>query len=377
MHTSRLSLAGAIILMLVGGLSAAAVAQDESPAPVTFVTGTVVEQYDHPGANDIYEGPPEDVRGWLVGAERYGVIEQVIEWSDPRLPPQHWMNMNLAFIFDPREAQGPPEGAMAVTTSNLLEGPEGSWRGTGRAVEGLDDRYSLYELTGEGAYDGLWAVLRMTPGADASGPLDQSYEGYIFEADPMVFPAQPESVTTEGMQTYPEERSTAVVAQDDVEAPSATHVTGTRLSTSMTSEPEEWEDGDVHYWRGVQTERTVEWSDPRLPSRFLVATNANWHALEDGAVGGFANAVRLVSDDGDWAGTEYALAEPESSVGLYVLTGSGAYEGLWAIFEGSLVMDADGNPVVDADGRVTNTYDGYIFESELPPMPDPIKPPAE
>jgi len=40
-------------------------------------------------------------------------------------------------------------------------------------------------------------------------------------------------------------------------------------------------------------------------------------------------------------------------------------------------MDADGNPVVDADGRVTNTYDGYIFESELPPMPDPIKPPAE
>ncbi len=185
-------------------LSATLAEQDEEPAPVTFVTGTVVEQYDHPGANTIVEGPPHEVGGWLVGAESYGVIEQVIEWSDPRLPSQHWMNMNLAFILDPREAQGPPEGAMAVTTSNLLEGPEGSWRGTGRAVEGLDHRYSLYELTGEGAYDGLWAVLRMTPGADASGPLDHSYEGYIFETDPMVFPAQPESVTTEGMQTFPE-----------------------------------------------------------------------------------------------------------------------------------------------------------------------------
>ena len=172
--------------------------------------------------------------------------------------------------------------------------------------------------------------------------------------------------------------SVAVVAQDEGEAPSATHVTGTQLSSSsMTAEPVEWEDGDVHYWRGVQTERTVEWSDPRLPSRFLKDANANWHVLGDGAVGAFAVAVRLVGEDGDWAGTEYALMAPESSVGLYVLTGSGAYEGLWAMLEGSLVVDADGNPVVDADNAVMSIFDGYIFESELPRMPDPIAPHAE
>ena len=167
--------------------------------------------------------------------------------------------------------------------------------------------------------------------------------------------------------------SVTIAAQDDGEAPSATHVTGTRLSTSMTSEPEEWEDGDVHYWRGVQTERIVEWSDPRLPSRVMFHSNGNWHVLGDGAVGAFAVAVRLVGEDGEWAGTEYALMAPESSVGLYVLTGSGAYEGLWAMLEGSLVVDADGDPVVDADNQVMSIYDGYIFESEMPPMPDPIE----
>ena len=146
----------------------------------------------------------------------------------------------------------------------------------------------------------------------------------------------------------------------------------------MTAEPVDWEDGGVHYWRGVRTERTVEWSDPRLPSRLLMDANANWYAHPDfEAVGAFAVAVRLVGEDGDWYGTEYALMAPESAMGLYVLTGSGAYEGLWAMLEGSLIVDADGDPVVDADNRVMSMYDGYIFESEMPPMPDPIEPPAE
>jgi len=201
MRTLRISLVGMVILGLVASLSVAASAQEDEPAPVTFVTGTVVEQFDHPGPSDLEEGPPDSVRGWWVSAESYGLIEQVIEWSDPRLPSRHWMNLDLTFVMK----ESPElEGALAVTTSNLLEGPEGSWRGTGRAIEDLDDRYSLYEFTGEGVYEGLWAVLRVTPGMDTSGPWDHSYEGYIFEADPMVLPAPPESVATAGMQTFPE-----------------------------------------------------------------------------------------------------------------------------------------------------------------------------
>jgi hypothetical protein len=186
-------------------LSPPAVAHVDEPAPVTLVTGTVVEQFEHPGPGDREEGPPDSVNGWMVSAEKYGVLEQVIDWSDPRLPARHWMNLDLTFVLKPSEEQGrAPEGALAVTTSNLLEGPEGSWRGTGRAIGDADDRYGMYELTGEGAYEGLWAVLRTTPGMDTSGPWDHSYEGYIFEADPMAFPEPPESVATTGIQMFPE-----------------------------------------------------------------------------------------------------------------------------------------------------------------------------
>ena len=145
MRTLRVFLAGVVILVSVTCLAVAVLAQAEEPAPVTFVTGTVVEQYDHPGANDLEEGPPDDVGGWFVGSESYGVVEQVIDWSDPRLPSRHWMNLELTYVM--KESQL-PEGAAATTTSNLLEGPEGSWRGTGWAIEDLDDRYSLYDLTG-------------------------------------------------------------------------------------------------------------------------------------------------------------------------------------------------------------------------------------
>ena len=41
MRTSWLSLVGSVILVLLGGSSVAVVAQDEEPAPITFVTGTV------------------------------------------------------------------------------------------------------------------------------------------------------------------------------------------------------------------------------------------------------------------------------------------------------------------------------------------------
>ena len=66
-----------------------------------------------------------------------------------------------------------------------------------------DERHSFYVLTGEGAYEGLSALLRgMTP-ADAQGFWDLAYEGYILEAELTPFPDEPVPVTTGGLQMYP------------------------------------------------------------------------------------------------------------------------------------------------------------------------------
>jgi hypothetical protein len=189
-----------VFMVLLAGSAVGVTAQSDEPAPVAFVTGTVMEQYHHFEGEERDEWEPAHVRGFDITSGRVGVIEQLIDWSDPRLPERQWMNLSYTLIAEPPDLTG---GAMVVTTSHLLVGPDGSWHGTGRAVEDEDDRYSLYELIGEEAYEGLFAVLRTTPGEDTHGPWEHSYEGYIFEADPLPVPAPPEPATSEGMQVFP------------------------------------------------------------------------------------------------------------------------------------------------------------------------------
>jgi len=197
-----------VAVALLAGSAVGVAAQSEEPAPVTFVTGTVVEQYDHIEVRDAALaaepalGEPRSVRGFEIipGEGVPFLVEQVVEWSDPRLPAEHWLNLDYYLVTKLPES---PEGAMAVVTSHLLEGSEGRWRGHGRAVEDDDDRYSLYELVGEGAYEGLFALLRGTPGKDTHGPWDHAYEGYIFEGELTAIPDGPVPVATEGMQSFP------------------------------------------------------------------------------------------------------------------------------------------------------------------------------
>jgi hypothetical protein len=203
MRTLRRSLAVTATLSLLASLPGASLAQEEEPAPVTVVTGTVVEQFDHieqEGWDERQEGGPRYVRGYEVVSGRGIVIEQDVDWSDPRLPRKHWVSLAYTIVYEPPEGG---EGAMVVSTSHLLEGADGSWRGTGRAVEDADDRFSQYALVGEGAYEGLYALIRGTPGMDTHGPWDHSYDGYIFEGELPLFPDPVEPVTTGGMQTFP------------------------------------------------------------------------------------------------------------------------------------------------------------------------------
>ena len=170
MRAMRPSLAVASSLVLCFGLATTATAQEE-PAPVTSVTGTVAEVYGY----DVYEEDASsldtyDIRGYEVMTQTGAPIREVVEWSDPRLPADLWLSLGYTLIWQ-GEDQWESDGAMSTAWQILLEDDEGRWRGTGRSVQAADEKYSLYELTGDGAYEGLSALLRGTPPDDMEAGL--------------------------------------------------------------------------------------------------------------------------------------------------------------------------------------------------------------
>ena len=186
MRTPLVALAGAITLALLGGLSAAVLAQKDAETPsATYVTGNAGSGFAAAGVG-CCGAPPGD----SVGND--AVWE--MEWSDPRLPSRMLLRHH-------REG-GPsthPDGvamAMQMASAVRLEGPDGDWVGTGWALawmwgseaEHEEEWVELLALEGEGAYEGLSATLTSTGHGGVPGP----YEGFIFEGDLPKWPDPPE-----------------------------------------------------------------------------------------------------------------------------------------------------------------------------------------
>ena len=173
MCTLQLSLAGALIMALLGGLGGAVLAQSESDTRVTVVTGTLVDQV----ADDSQlEFTSEDD----VNTGRGMRFVETYEWSDPRLPAVKTTILN--FNSYPGGEAG--RGVMSQTT-NRLDGPDGSWVGTATAMQFPDMRGIGQDIyIGEGAYEGHVAVLI----CDTEG-----CEGMIFEGElpPVPEPVEP------------------------------------------------------------------------------------------------------------------------------------------------------------------------------------------
>ena len=153
----------------------------------------------------------------------------------------------------------------------------------------------------------------------------------------------------------------AVVAQEPEET--ATWVTGTSTMGELR-EPETFIEGELV--RGMGFTSTVEWSDPRLPAAMATIANMDEHPREGFTTAAtWAQAHRLDGPDGAWVGVGYGAVFPDGEVGLLLLTGEGAYEDLGAVLR---VIPTD-------DGEVS--YEGYLYDTGLPPVPDPIESPAE
>ena len=172
MRTLRPLVTGAAVLAMLAGLGTAAVAQEEDSPLVTHVTGTVIDTfYDDSTAEATFA--PEDVH--FVNGATY---VETNEWDDPRLPADKKMVLN--FITYP-DAGG---RFMVTRTSIRLDGPDGSWVGTGVGVVDPDgSSHGQDVLVGEGAYEGLTAVLNCG--------TESGCEGYIFEGE---MPPEPDPV---------------------------------------------------------------------------------------------------------------------------------------------------------------------------------------
>ena len=167
MRTLRWSLAGMVILVLVGGLSLAAAAQVEEgqEAPTaTYVTGVAVSELE-----DV------DHAGWEMA------------WSDPRLPSR----AQYRFGAETGRSIHPDGTVMAAQMVAVvrLDGPDGGWSGTdwilawaletGPGEQGPDTWTEVLMLDGDGDYEGLSATLTNAGRGDGIGP----YEGFIFEGE--------------------------------------------------------------------------------------------------------------------------------------------------------------------------------------------------
>jgi hypothetical protein len=179
MRTLRMSLAGTVILGLLASLSLAVVAQsveEQEFATATYVTGVAILTP---------EGDISTPEGDILGVE--------MDWSDPRLPSR------MLYQANAEGAQGiHPDGygvTSRIAVAVRLEGPEGSWSGTGHilawtlvpesGVESQDTRteVQMLVLDGEGDYEGLSATLTGT--GDGVVP---AFEGFIFEDGLLTMP---------------------------------------------------------------------------------------------------------------------------------------------------------------------------------------------
>ena len=175
MRTLRVSLAGTVIMALLGGLGGAVMAQDEVEMPVTatYVTGEVTDY------RPIQSGTYEPGAGYdTLTDDQY---ELQIAWSDPRLPTIKHGREN-AIVYH----EGDDQWSEALAGSIRLEGPDGAWVGT---THGMSDFHpdqgrqmtKVMVLEGEDAYEGLNAVIVATID-EAVSPMP-SYEGFIFEGE--------------------------------------------------------------------------------------------------------------------------------------------------------------------------------------------------
>ncbi len=158
------------------------------------------------------------------------------------------------------------------------------------------------------------------------------------------------------------------VAQDPILDPRVTLVTGTvTAATPDTSDEEWWVEDAIGHARAYKVSEAVEWSDPRLGDGALWSLNFDMYEISEAKQMPVTGTGWVQGPDGHWTGTSTGFCDPAGDCrSMIILTGHDAYDGLFATILGT--GDGDTNE---------STYEGLIFEGEMPPMPDQVEPSAK
>ena len=179
MRTLRLSLAGAVILVLLGGLGGAVQAQDEEEAPVwvTLLTQENCRMEGNPRVANPGVGLAKTIRDLPLAREN--------TYSDAILDGTRHMLYNED-CFE--------SGICVGWGTNQVDGSDGSWSGWWHEIDddetdGEDNTSCHIVLTGDGGYEGLTAILYSL---GVWGQFPDEY-GVIYRGDP---PPGPEELLT-------------------------------------------------------------------------------------------------------------------------------------------------------------------------------------
>lgn len=174
MRTLRLSLAGTMVVMLLGITSGITVAQDDQvigPMGANYFTAT-----DTPISSGTFDWVPGP--GYTEAAGVAAVTDFVA--SDPRISGEATWTSTVRF-YPYGEAGGIDPAVWSSVVR--IENADGAWVGTITGYRDPDDVTREWNVvTGEGAYDGLTAVFRFV--------AEDGYEGVIV---PGGLPSVPEA----------------------------------------------------------------------------------------------------------------------------------------------------------------------------------------
>ena len=187
MRTLRLSLVGMVMLALLAGLSGAVLAQDEEapldphrPSFFTLTSGDLLSESEW-----VWSPGPDD------SAEFLG-LEAVlpVEASDPRISGT-WTEVYDFRGWPAPDDTGLPFSPSVSSGAVRIDNEDGAWVGTWDSFGSAFSGYEWIQLQGEGAYEGLTALIHQS--GDFAAEVE-TYEGVIIPGVPLDYP-EPVAVT--------------------------------------------------------------------------------------------------------------------------------------------------------------------------------------